>query len=373
MRFASSLERPGGVDRLLDRPVLAAVLTDFEGLRLRRLLLLLAAALAAWAPEVPKTPRQSARRERTARRSDIVLLFCMGFGRSPSHRIPALKTLAQGESCACLRRLASLYARGVPAVLIIGSQSRHRPRHRAAAGARRAGTSTRPCARPRTARRWSPRRRAAPCTPLQLDVTDDEQIAALDELLPERLDAVVNNAGIVVSGPLETLSADDLREQFEVNVVGAVALTNAVLPRLRASAGPDRLRLLAQRPDLDPDDRRLQRLEVRDRGDRRRLAAGAAALGDQGRPGRAGDDRHRPLAQRAGDARGRSGGDERPSTASSTASTWPGCGKTIPRIQKMAKPVDGVAAAIERALTAPRPRRATRSAPTSRSRPPSAG
>src|SRR5689334_19654562 len=73
--------------------------------------------------------------------------------------------------------------------------------------------------------------------PLQLDVTSDEGIAALPDALPERLDALVNNAGIVVSGPLETLSADDLREQFEVNVVGAVALTNAVLPRLRAARG----------------------------------------------------------------------------------------------------------------------------------------
>jgi NAD(P)-dependent dehydrogenase (short-subunit alcohol dehydrogenase family) len=48
--------------------------------------------------------------------------------------------------------------------------------------------------------------------PLQLEVTSDEQIAALDAALPERLDAIVNNAGIVVSGPLETLSAADLRE-----------------------------------------------------------------------------------------------------------------------------------------------------------------
>src|SRR6202000_426779 len=60
---------------------------------------------------------------------------------------------------------------------------------------------------------------------------------ALGEALPERLDGIVNNAGIVVSGPLESLSADDLREQFEVNVVGAVALTNAVLPRLRTARG----------------------------------------------------------------------------------------------------------------------------------------
>ena len=72
---------------------------------------------------------------------------------------------------------------------------------------------------------------------LELDVTSDEQVAALDGALPEQLDAVVNNAGIVVSGPLESLSADDMRNQFEVNVVGAVALTNLVLPRLRASRG----------------------------------------------------------------------------------------------------------------------------------------
>jgi NAD(P)-dependent dehydrogenase (short-subunit alcohol dehydrogenase family) len=37
-----------------------------------------------------------------------------------------------------------------------------------------------------------------------LDVTDSEQIAALDDSLPDRLDAVVNNAGVMVCGPIET-------------------------------------------------------------------------------------------------------------------------------------------------------------------------
>jgi NAD(P)-dependent dehydrogenase (short-subunit alcohol dehydrogenase family) len=74
-------------------------------------------------------------------------------------------------------------------------------------------------------------------TPVVLDITDAEQIAALDAALPERLDAVVNNAGVVVEGPLEALTPDDLRRQFEVNVIGQVAVTNAVLPRLRASKG----------------------------------------------------------------------------------------------------------------------------------------
>jgi NAD(P)-dependent dehydrogenase (short-subunit alcohol dehydrogenase family) len=70
-----------------------------------------------------------------------------------------------------------------------------------------------------------------------LDVTDAGHIARLDGALPQRLDAVVNNAGIVVSGPMETVSPDDWREQFEVNVIGPLAVTQAVLPRLRRSSG----------------------------------------------------------------------------------------------------------------------------------------
>lgn len=74
-------------------------------------------------------------------------------------------------------------------------------------------------------------------TPIELDVTDSEQVARLDDWLPERLDAVVNNAGIVVAGPIEALTVEDLRRQFEVNVVAQVAVTQAVLPRLRSSKG----------------------------------------------------------------------------------------------------------------------------------------
>ena len=73
--------------------------------------------------------------------------------------------------------------------------------------------------------------------PLELDVTDTGRLERLTEQLPQTLDAVVNNAGIVVPGPLESLSPDDMRHQFDVNVVGPVAVTNAVLPRLRASRG----------------------------------------------------------------------------------------------------------------------------------------
>lgn len=72
---------------------------------------------------------------------------------------------------------------------------------------------------------------------VNLDVTDDAQIAALDGALPERLDAVVNNAGIVMAGPMETLTSEQWRRQLDVNVVGQLAVTRAVLPRLRANGG----------------------------------------------------------------------------------------------------------------------------------------
>lgn len=70
-----------------------------------------------------------------------------------------------------------------------------------------------------------------------LDVTNAEHIAALADSLPQQLDGIVNNAGIVVSGPLESVSADDWRRQLEVNVIGQLAVTQALLGRLRKSHG----------------------------------------------------------------------------------------------------------------------------------------
>jgi NAD(P)-dependent dehydrogenase (short-subunit alcohol dehydrogenase family) len=73
--------------------------------------------------------------------------------------------------------------------------------------------------------------------PLRLDITSAADVAALDGRLPATLDAVVNNAGIMIGGPMEGLPLDELRRQFEVNVFGQVAVTQAVLPRLRESRG----------------------------------------------------------------------------------------------------------------------------------------
>ena len=70
-----------------------------------------------------------------------------------------------------------------------------------------------------------------------LDITDADHIAKLPEVLPKRLDAVVNNAGVAVGGPVETVTPDDWRNILEVNVIGQFAVTRAVLPKLRESRG----------------------------------------------------------------------------------------------------------------------------------------
>jgi NAD(P)-dependent dehydrogenase (short-subunit alcohol dehydrogenase family) len=77
--------------------------------------------------------------------------------------------------------------------------------------------------------------------PVELDVTKAEQIEAargqVSAVTGGSLDALVNNAGIGVAGPLEALPPDGLREILDVNVVGQVAVTQSFLPLLRASGG----------------------------------------------------------------------------------------------------------------------------------------
>lgn len=73
--------------------------------------------------------------------------------------------------------------------------------------------------------------------PVQLDVTDRAAVARLPEQLPARLDGVVNNAGIIVQGPVETVPLEDLTRQLEVNVTAQIAVVQAVLPLLRKARG----------------------------------------------------------------------------------------------------------------------------------------
>lgn len=75
-----------------------------------------------------------------------------------------------------------------------------------------------------------------------LDVTDSGQIADAARIVSEKvgsvgLDGLVNNAGIVLGGPVEALEIEDLRRLLETNVTGQVAVTQSLLPLVRAARG----------------------------------------------------------------------------------------------------------------------------------------
>jgi NAD(P)-dependent dehydrogenase (short-subunit alcohol dehydrogenase family) len=82
---------------------------------------------------------------------------------------------------------------------------------------------------------------AAGLEPVIVDVTDAATIQALrakvDAEHGGRLAGLVNNAGISIAGPLEGVPIDEWRRQFEVNVIGQVAMTKALLPAIRAAKG----------------------------------------------------------------------------------------------------------------------------------------
>ncbi|HKU66222.1 MAG TPA: SDR family oxidoreductase [Candidatus Baltobacteraceae bacterium] len=72
--------------------------------------------------------------------------------------------------------------------------------------------------------------------PVLLDVTMTEHLRAAAGAIRAsgvQLSGVVNNAGIAVAGPLEFVPLEDVRKQFETNLFGALAVTQATLPLLR--------------------------------------------------------------------------------------------------------------------------------------------
>jgi NAD(P)-dependent dehydrogenase (short-subunit alcohol dehydrogenase family) len=77
--------------------------------------------------------------------------------------------------------------------------------------------------------------------PLILDITDGDQIAAAAARIGAEgeggLDGLVNNAGIGIPGPLETMPIEQFRRQLEVNLTGHLAVTQAMLPSIRRAPG----------------------------------------------------------------------------------------------------------------------------------------
>ena len=86
------------------------------------------------------------------------------------------------------------------------------------------------------------RRCSSRLTPLRLDVTDADSIAAAATAVSEAVGArglsgLVNNAGIGGGEPVEFADLDAVRAMLEVNLVGTMAVTRALVPRVRAARG----------------------------------------------------------------------------------------------------------------------------------------
>ncbi|WP_028926280.1 SDR family NAD(P)-dependent oxidoreductase [Pseudonocardia acaciae] len=78
-------------------------------------------------------------------------------------------------------------------------------------------------------------------TPVPLDVTDPATVAAVASRIRReygRLDVLVNNAGAALEAPATEVTAEGMRQVYEVNVFGVVTAIGTLLPLLRASAAP---------------------------------------------------------------------------------------------------------------------------------------
>ncbi|HKP40978.1 SDR family NAD(P)-dependent oxidoreductase [Mycobacterium sp.] len=188
-----------------------------------------------------------------------------------------------------------------------------------------------------------------------VDVTDAEHLAALTDSLPERVDAIVNNAGIVVSGPMETVSPEDWRKQLDINVIGQLAVTQAVLPRLRRSHG--RIVFISS-----VNGRLSMSLIGAYCASKFALEAAADALRMELRPwhipvivvepAQTDTDMWRTADTMVADVEATLTSEQRSLYAKHIA----GMKKTIPISQRLAVPTQRVSAVVEEALTARRPR-----------------
>ena len=191
--------------------------------------------------------------------------------------------------------------------------------------------------------------------PVALDVSDAEQIAALAPELTAGLDALVGNAGIFVGGPVETVAPDELRRQLEVNVVGQVAVAQAVLPHLRASRG--RLVFVSSvagrisTPMFGVYSASKFALEAVADAMRMELAPWGIRVSVI-EPAQTDTD----LWRHADEQLDETVAGLSPEHRNLYAKHLEGFRKTIPRSQRAAAPADGVAATVETALAATRPK-----------------
>jgi NADP-dependent 3-hydroxy acid dehydrogenase YdfG len=75
-----------------------------------------------------------------------------------------------------------------------------------------------------------------PLDVLRLDVTDDNSIKeSIGQIYDKnnRIDALINNAGYALAGPLEETSTEEIKAQFETNFFGAIKTMQSVIPIMR--------------------------------------------------------------------------------------------------------------------------------------------
>ena len=83
-----------------------------------------------------------------------------------------------------------------------------------------------------------------------IDVAQDDSVDQLARALEgEQLDTLINNAGILSVESLERMDFDRIRAQFEVNTLGPLRVTRALLPNLRRGS---RVAILNQQPAGHP-------------------------------------------------------------------------------------------------------------------------
>ena len=69
---------------------------------------------------------------------------------------------------------------------------------------------------------------------LEMDVTSDESVNAAVAQISE-VDVLINNAGLGYGGPIESFSSDEVLAQLDLNIVGTIRTSKAVLPMMRAN------------------------------------------------------------------------------------------------------------------------------------------